>query len=70
MRQKTPYKPKLGISACLLGNEVRFDGGHQRDYFLTETFGQFVQWVPVCPEMEIGMGVPREAVRLVGNPAE
>jgi uncharacterized protein YbgA (DUF1722 family)/uncharacterized protein YbbK (DUF523 family) len=61
-------KPKLGISACLLGQKVRYDGGHKRDYFLTETFGRHVEWLPVCPEVEIGMGTPREAVRLVGDP--
>jgi uncharacterized protein YbbK (DUF523 family) len=63
-------KPKLGISACLLGQKVRYDGGDKRDYFLTETFGRHVEWVPVCPEVEIGMGIPREAVRLVGDPAK
>jgi uncharacterized protein YbgA (DUF1722 family)/uncharacterized protein YbbK (DUF523 family) len=56
---------RIGISACLLGQEVRFDGGHKRDRFLTDTFGQFVQWVPVCPEVEAGFGTPREAMRLV-----
>jgi len=61
-------KPRLGISACLLGEKVRYDGGDKRDCFLTETFGRHVEWVPVCPEVEIGMGVPREAVRLVGDP--
>ncbi|MDH3443375.1 MAG: DUF523 and DUF1722 domain-containing protein [Deltaproteobacteria bacterium] len=60
-------KPKIGISACLLGQKVRFDGGHKRDPFLTETFGAHVEWVPVCPELEAGMGVPRESVRLVGT---
>ncbi len=63
-------KPKLGISACLLGQQVRFDGAHKRDHFLTDTFGRFVEWVPVCPELEVGMGVPRESVRLVGSPAD
>jgi uncharacterized protein YbgA (DUF1722 family)/uncharacterized protein YbbK (DUF523 family) len=60
-------KAKLGISACLLGQKVRYDGGHKKDYFLTETFGRYVEWVPVCPELEVGMGVPRESVRLVGG---
>jgi uncharacterized protein YbgA (DUF1722 family)/uncharacterized protein YbbK (DUF523 family) len=60
-------KAKLGISACLLGQKVRYDGGHKKDYFLTETFGRYVEWVPVCPELEVGMGVPRESVRLVGS---
>jgi uncharacterized protein YbgA (DUF1722 family)/uncharacterized protein YbbK (DUF523 family) len=63
-------KPRLGISACLLGQRVRYDGGHKHDCFLTETFGRFVEWIPVCPELEVGMGVPREAVRLVGSPQE
>jgi uncharacterized protein YbgA (DUF1722 family)/uncharacterized protein YbbK (DUF523 family) len=63
-------KPRLGISACLLGQRVRYDGGHKRDHFLTEVFGPFVEWVLVCPELEAGMGVPREPVRLVGTAAE
>jgi uncharacterized protein YbgA (DUF1722 family)/uncharacterized protein YbbK (DUF523 family) len=58
---------RVGISACLLGEEVRFDGGHKRDSFLTETFGTFVEWVPVCPEVECGFGTPREPMRLVRN---
>jgi uncharacterized protein YbgA (DUF1722 family)/uncharacterized protein YbbK (DUF523 family) len=56
---------RVGISACLLGQAVRFDGGHKRDPFLTETFGAFVEWVPVCPEVESGFGTPRESMRLV-----
>jgi uncharacterized protein YbbK (DUF523 family) len=56
----------MGISSCLLGEKVRFDGQHKRDVFLVETLGWFVEWVPVCPEMEAGMGVPMESVRLVG----
>jgi uncharacterized protein YbgA (DUF1722 family)/uncharacterized protein YbbK (DUF523 family) len=56
---------RVGISSCLLGEAVRFDGGHKRDPFLTETFGVFVEWVPVCPEVECGFGTPREAMRLV-----
>ena len=56
---------RIGISSCLLGDEVRFDGGHKRDPFLTDTLAPFVEWVRVCPEVEIGMGVPREPVRLV-----
>lgn len=59
---------RLGISRCLLGDEVRFDGGHKRDNFLTDVFGRYVEWVPVCPEVEAGLGTPREAMRLVGNP--
>src|SRR6185503_11253233 len=59
---------RLGISRCLLGDEVRFDGGHKRDEFLTDIFGRYVEWVPVCPEVEAGLGTPREAMRLVGDP--
>ncbi len=59
---------RLGISRCLLGEEVRYDGGHKRDSFLVEVFGRFVEWVPVCPEVEAGFGVPREAMRLTGDP--
>lgn len=59
---------RLGISSCLLGNNVRYDGGHQHDPFLTDTLGQFVSYVPVCPEVECGMPVPRESLRLVGDP--
>src|SRR5688572_23598824 len=49
---------RVGISACLLGDEVRFDGGHKRHAFLTETLGRFVEWVRVCPEVECGLGTP------------
>jgi uncharacterized protein YbgA (DUF1722 family)/uncharacterized protein YbbK (DUF523 family) len=58
---------RVGISACLLGQAVRFDGGHKRDPFLTDTFGRFVEWVPVCPEDEAGFGTPRESMRLVDD---
>jgi uncharacterized protein YbgA (DUF1722 family)/uncharacterized protein YbbK (DUF523 family) len=56
---------KIGVSSCLLGEQVRFDGGHKRSDFLVDTLGRFVEFVPVCPEMEIGLGVPRETLRLV-----
>jgi uncharacterized protein YbgA (DUF1722 family)/uncharacterized protein YbbK (DUF523 family) len=55
---------RLGISACLLGQQVRYDGGHKRDAFLVEVFGRYVEWVPVCPEVEMGLGVPRDTLRL------
>lgn len=58
---------RVGVSACLLGQEVRFDGGHKRDEFLTTVLGPFVEWVPVCPEVDIGLGVPRDTLRLVGD---
>lgn len=60
---------RVGVSACLLGETVRYDGGHKRDAFVTETLGRYVTWVPVCPEVEIGLGTPREAIRLQGDPA-
>jgi uncharacterized protein YbgA (DUF1722 family)/uncharacterized protein YbbK (DUF523 family) len=59
---------RIGLSTCLLGENVRFDGGHKRDRFVTDTLGQFLEFVPVCPEMECGLGVPRESMRLVGKP--
>ncbi|MDB4979858.1 MAG: hypothetical protein JWM82_610 [Myxococcales bacterium] len=59
---------KIGVSACLLGAEVRFDGQHKRSAFLTEQLAPFVSWVSVCPEVEVGMGIPREPVRLVRGP--
>jgi uncharacterized protein YbgA (DUF1722 family)/uncharacterized protein YbbK (DUF523 family) len=59
---------RLGISACLTGQEVRFDGGHKRNRFLTEVLGDYVEWVPMCPEVEAGLGVPRETFRLSKDP--
>jgi len=56
---------RISVSACLLGEKVRYDGGHKRDGFLVDTFGRYVEWVPVCPEVEMGLGVPRETLRLV-----
>ena len=55
---------RLGISACLLGREVRHDGGHKRDRFLTDVLGAYVEWVPVCPEVEIGMSIPRPSITI------
>jgi uncharacterized protein YbgA (DUF1722 family)/uncharacterized protein YbbK (DUF523 family) len=61
----SPMPPvRIGISACLLGQRVRYDGGHKRDAFLVEVFGRYVEWVPVCPEVEMGLGVPRDTLRL------
>ncbi|HEY4184465.1 MAG TPA: DUF523 and DUF1722 domain-containing protein [Polyangia bacterium] len=56
---------RIGVSACLMGREVRFDGQHKRDAFLVDELGPFVEFVPVCPEVEVGMSIPRETVRLV-----
>ena len=57
-------KLRIGISACLLGQKVRFDGGHKRDRFLTGDFETYAEWVSVCPELEMGLGVPRPTLRL------
>ncbi len=62
-----PNSIRIGISSCLLGEKVHFDKGHKRDAFIVETLGQFFEWTPVCPEMEIGLGTPRESLRLVGS---
>ncbi|MBW2366453.1 MAG: DUF523 domain-containing protein [Deltaproteobacteria bacterium] len=59
---------KIGVSACLLGNNVRYNGGHARDHFLTDTLGRYVTFVPVCPESECGLGIPRETMHLAGDP--
>lgn len=63
-----PERIRLGISACLLGEAVRYDGGHKRDVFLAEVLAVHVEWVPVCPEVELGLGVPRDSIRLIGRP--
>lgn len=60
--------PRVGISQCLLGDEVRYDGGHKRDENVLGFFDEYFDWVPVCPEVEIGMGIPREPVQLVNVP--
>ena len=60
-------KIRIGISTCLLGESVRYDGGHKRDRFVTDTLGQFLEFVPVCPEVECGLGVPRESMHLQGE---
>jgi uncharacterized protein YbgA (DUF1722 family)/uncharacterized protein YbbK (DUF523 family) len=60
-------KIRIGISSCLLGEEVRFDAGHKRDAYVTGTLGRYFDFVPVCPEVAIGLGVPREPIRLVGD---
>jgi uncharacterized protein YbbK (DUF523 family)/uncharacterized protein YbgA (DUF1722 family) len=60
-----PERPiRIGISSCLLGQKVRYDGGHKRDRFVTDVLGAYVEWVPVCPEVEIGLGIPRPTIRL------
>ncbi len=59
---------RLGVSSCLLGEEVRYNGGHTLDRYLVGTLGRFVEWTPVCPEVEMGLPIPRESLRLVGDP--
>lgn len=61
---------KIGVSSCLLGNEVRFDGGHKHDRYLTGTLSNYFTFVPVCPEVECGLSIPREAMRLTGDPGK
>jgi uncharacterized protein YbgA (DUF1722 family)/uncharacterized protein YbbK (DUF523 family) len=60
-------RPRLGISACLLGQPVRYDSGHKRDPFCVDLLGPLVEWVPVCPEVEVGMPIPRPSIRLTGT---
>ncbi|HKB10375.1 MAG TPA: DUF523 domain-containing protein [Vicinamibacterales bacterium] len=59
-----PDRPRVGVSACLLGERVRYDGGDKRDAWLVEILGPEVDWMPVCPEVEAGFGTPREPMNL------
>jgi len=61
---------RIGVSSCLLGDAVRYDGGHKKNAFLVDGLGAHVEWIPVCPEIDCGMGVPREPVRLVASGSE
>ncbi len=63
-----PEKIRIGVSACLLGQPVRYDGQHKHDHYITDTLGKFFEFVGVCPEVECGLGVPRESMRLIGDP--
>lgn len=63
------HKPKLGVSACLMGVEVRFNGGHKESHLCTRSLNEYFDFVPACPEVAIGMGIPREAIHLIGDPA-
>ncbi len=58
-------RPRIGVSACLLGDPVRYNGGHKRHGWLVDVFGRDVEWISVCPEVEIGLGTPRETIDLV-----
>ncbi len=62
-----PVKPRVGISACLAGERVRYDGRDKRHELLMGALGPLVEWIPVCPEVELGMGVPREPILLAGS---
>jgi uncharacterized protein YbgA (DUF1722 family)/uncharacterized protein YbbK (DUF523 family) len=64
-RMHAANRIRIGSSMCLLGEKVRYDGGHKHDRFMTDTLGEFFEWVPVCPEVEVGMGTPREPIQLV-----
>lgn len=67
MSSESPHKPKIAISACLLGDEVRYNGGHKQSQLCSRTLSQYFELVPVCPEVAIGLGIPREPIRLVGD---
>ena len=60
-------KIKVGVSSCLMGNEVRYDGGHKHDHYITDTLGRYFEFLPVCPEVECGLTIPREAMHLEGD---
>ena len=64
MNARSGPAPRIGISACLLGQHVRYDGGHKKDAFVTGVLARFVSLVAVCPEVELGLGTPRESIRL------
>ena len=68
MKNEETFKIKLGISSCLLGQQVRYDGGHKLDLYLRDVLGQTVEYVTVCPEVGMGLGTPRETIRLKGDP--
>jgi uncharacterized protein YbbK (DUF523 family) len=61
-------KPCIGISACLLGHTTRYDGANRRSSVLCDEVGDAVTWVPICPEVESGLGIPREPMQLIGTP--
>ncbi len=69
MSSTTSIKPKIGISACLLGENVRFNGGHKQSQLCSEVLAEYFDFVPLCPEVAIGLGIPRETIRLVGDAA-
>ncbi|MFJ2540437.1 MULTISPECIES: DUF523 and DUF1722 domain-containing protein [unclassified Pseudomonas] len=68
MSEPSALKPKIAISACLLGAEVRYNGGHKESRLCSRTLSEYFEFVPLCPEVAIGLGIPREPIRLVGDP--
>lgn len=68
MQKTEQEKIHVGVSSCLLGNPVRYDGGHKHDRYITDILGRYFDFVPVCPEVECGLPIPREAMRLLGDP--
>ena len=67
MSSQSPSKPKIAISACLLGAEVRYNAGHKNSRLCSEVLSEHFEFVPVCPEVAVGLGIPREPIRLVGD---
>jgi uncharacterized protein YbgA (DUF1722 family)/uncharacterized protein YbbK (DUF523 family) len=70
MNQADSTKPTIGVSACLLGHQVRYDGGHKRDSFIVNNLQEHMDFMPICPETGIGLGVPRPTIRLMGDPEQ
>lgn len=70
MLQPVTTKPKLGVSACLMGVEVRYNGGHKLSDLCTQALHEYFEFIPACPEVAIGLGIPRETIRLVGDPGQ
>ena len=68
MTETADVRIRIGVSTCLLGERVRYDGGHKLDHYVRDELGMHVEWVPVCPEVECGLSIPRESMRLVGSP--
>ena len=64
----SPAKPKIAISACLMGLDVRYNGGHKESRLCSRTLTDYFDFIPVCPEVAIGLGIPRQPIRLVGEP--
>lgn len=66
-KENAKHNIRIGVSACLLGKKVRFDGGHKRSRFITDSLAEYFELVSFCPEVAIGMGTPRQPIRLVGD---